>query len=79
MTGAILNADNFLKHRPEVLTLRGGEGSGDVFPNEVSRSDKVSWYISSFIRIPHFFHDADLLHEQSRPLARKSLSFSGHG
>lgn len=48
ITGTVLNADDFLDDRPEVLAVRGAEGSGDILPNEVSRSNKVSWYVSLF-------------------------------
>jgi hypothetical protein len=45
----MLNADDLLDDRPEVLAVCGAEGSGDILPNEVSRSNKVSWYVSLFI------------------------------
>lgn len=79
MTGAILNADNFFEDRPEILAVCRGECSRDVFPHHVSRSNKVSWYISPLIRIPHFFYDSYLFHEQAGAFSRKPLTFPGHG
>lgn len=77
MTGAVLNADNFLNDRPEVLAVRGAEGSGDVLPNEVSRSNKVSWRTSLFIGFSHLLSNAYLFHEQAGAFSRQAPARSG--
>ena len=61
--GTSFNSDNFLQDNPEVFAARGAEGSGDIFPDHVSRSNSVSCSTASLICIPHFFHYANLLHE----------------
>ena len=44
----------------------------DVFPNEVSRSNKVSWYVSLLIGFSHLLRDACLLHKQAGTLTRQA-------
>lgn len=64
-----------IKAAAEILAVCRGECSRDVFPHHVSRSNKVSWYISPLIRIPHFFYDSYLFHEQAGAFSRKPLTF----
>ena len=74
----MLDTDDFLDDRPEVLTVCGAEGSGDIFPNEVSRSNKVSWYVSLFIGFSHLLYNADLVHKKTGALSGKAGTLAGH-
>ena len=78
MTGTVFDADDLLDDRPEVLAARGAEDSGDIFPNEVSRSDKVIWYTPSFLSFPHLLYNAYLVHEQAGAFPRKPPPLAGH-
>lgn len=73
----MLDADDLLDDRPEVLAVCGAESSGHVLPNEVSRSNKVSWYPSLFICFSHLLCDACLLHEQAGAFSRQAPARPG--
>jgi hypothetical protein len=79
MSGAVLNSDNFFEYRAEVFALGAGEGSGDILPNEESRSNKVSWYPSLFICFSHLLCDADLMHKKAGAFARQAETRACYG
>jgi hypothetical protein len=63
MSGTVLNSDNFFEDRPEIFALGAGESAGNIFPNEESWSNKVSWYTSQFISFSHLLCDTHLVHK----------------
>jgi len=78
MTGAVLNSDNLLKDRPEILAACAGECPRDVFPNEESRSNKVIWCASLFMGASHLLCDSNLFHKKAGAFSCKAGALPGN-
>ena len=50
-----------------------------IFPHEIPRSDHVTCPSIPFVRLPHFFYDAYLLHKQTASRSRQTGAFPGDG
>lgn len=51
----------------------------NILPNEKPRSDHVTCPSIPFVRLPHFFYDAHLLHKQAASRSRQTGAFPGDG
>lgn len=50
----------------------------DILPHHESGPNRLSCTASSYICLPHFLNDSDLLHKQAAPLSGKASPFPCH-
>jgi hypothetical protein len=71
--------DDLFEHGCEVFSFVAAKGSDHVFPHEIPRSNHVTCPSIPFVRLPHFFYDAYLLHKQAASRSRQTGAFPGDG